>query len=78
MTKAQLLVRWSLQSGYVCLPRSGSAPMLERVAIAENSYGGVNSMLNDGDASFVLTREDMKILDGLDIGYNAGKLGRKD
>lgn len=31
--------------GYVCVPRSGSASKLERVTIAENSEGGVNSML---------------------------------
>ena len=73
MTKAQLLVRWSMQKGYVCVPRSGCSSKIERIAIAENSYGGVN-----GDESFVLTKEDMKILDGLDIGYKAGKLGRRD
>jgi len=74
VTKAQLLVRWSLQKGFVCLPRSGSSSKVERMAIAENSYGGVNSV----GASFVLTQEDMKILDGLDSGYKAGRLGRRD
>jgi diketogulonate reductase-like aldo/keto reductase len=74
VTKAQLLVRWSLQKGYVCVPRSGSKSKLERVAIAENSYGGVNPI----DTKFVLSQEDMKILDGLDIGYKAGRLGRRD
>jgi len=82
MTKAQLLVRWSLQKGYVCLPRSGSASKVERVAIAENSYGGVNLYLKDdsggGILPFTLSEEDMKILDGLDVGYKAGKLGRRD
>ena len=81
MTKAQVLVRWSLQKGYVCLPRSGCASKLERVAIAENSYGGVNPMIsNDGDSSpsFMLSEDEMKILDGLDIGYKAGALGRRD
>ena len=89
MTKAQLLVRWSLQKGYVCVPRSGSSSKVERVAIAENSYGGVNPAAavtdesDDGDAtssyrSFVLTDGEMKLLDGLDAGYKAGKLGRRD
>ena len=73
MTKAQLLVRWSMQKGFVCVPRSGCSSKIERIAIAENSYGGVN-----GDESFVLTKGDMKILDGLDIAYKAGKLGRRD
>lgn len=74
VTKAQLLVRWSLQKGYVCVPRSGSKSKVERLAIAENSYGGVNPI----DAQFVLSQEDMKILDGLDRGYKAGRLGRRD
>ena len=74
VTKAQLLVRWSLQKGYICVPRSGSKSKVERIAIAENSYGGVNPI----DTSFVLDQEDMKILDGLDRGYKAGRLGRRD
>lgn len=74
MTKAQVLVRWSLQKGYVCVPRSSSSSKIERIAIAENSYGGVNS---EGQ-SYVLTNEEMKILDGLDVGFKAGKLGRRD
>ena len=67
------------------------------MAIAENSYGGVNPVVptmaredddgHGGDVassssssppSFMLTDEDMKLLDGLDIGYKAGKLGRRD
>jgi len=88
MTKAQLLVRWSLQKGYVCVPRSGSSSKVERVAIAENSYGGVNPAATATDESdnsdatssrsFVLTDGEMKLLDGLDVGYKAGKLGRRD
>jgi len=74
VTKAQLLVRWSLQKGYVCVPRSGSKSKVERLAIAENSYGGVNPV----DTKFALSREDMKILDGLDRSYKAGRLGRRD
>ena len=79
MTKAQLLVRWSLQKGYVCVPRSGSASKVERIAIAENSYGGVNPMIDgDGLSSFVLNEDEINILDSLDTGYKAGKLGRRD
>jgi diketogulonate reductase-like aldo/keto reductase len=69
-TRAQILVRWSLQNGYVCVPRSSPSSKLERVAIAENSYGGVSG--------FVLTDEEMMQLDGLDVGFKAGKLGRRD
>lgn len=44
VTKAQLLVAWSLQSGYVCVPRSSSKAKLERTAIIENTYGGTNKL----------------------------------
>lgn len=73
MTKAQVMVRWSLQKGYICVPRSAAKVKVEKVAIAENSYGGVNQ-----DASFVLSKEEMDTLDSLDVGYKAGKLGRID
>lgn len=73
MTKAQVMVRWAIQKGYACVPRSASASKVERVAIAENSYGGVNSK-----PSFVLTPEEMQILDRLDVSFPAGKLGRRD
>eukprot|EP00957_Ditylum_brightwellii_P211612 15366378-Ditylum_brightwellii.AAC.2 len=56
MTKAQILVQWSLQKGYICVPRSGCA-------IGENSYGGVNVSCG----GCVLTKEEMDVLDGLDI-----------
>ena len=74
MTKAQVLARWSLQKGYVCVPRSGAGSKIERLAIGENSYGGIN---REGGGC-VLTNEEMDILDGLNIGYKAGKLGRRD
>jgi hypothetical protein len=53
------------------------------LAIAENSYGGVNprpqlEIDSDTSPSFVLTNENMKLLEGLDVGYKAGKLGRRD
>ena len=73
MTKAQLLVRWSLQKGYVCVPRSGSKSTAQKLAIAENSYGGASRL-----ESFALDEEEMRILDALDVGYRAGRLGTKD
>lgn len=69
-TKAQVLVRWAMQKGYACVPRSAAATKVERVAIAENSYGGVSG--------FVLTDEEMKQLDGLNVSLKAGSLGRRD
>lgn len=74
MTKAQVLVRWSLQKGYVCVPRSAAASKIERVAIGENSYGGVN---RDG-GNCVLTDEEMSIIDTLNVDLKSGKLGRRD
>ncbi|CAB9526618.1 diketo-D-gluconic acid reductase [Seminavis robusta] len=73
MTKAQVLVRWSMQKGYICVPRSAATSKVERVAIAENSYGGVNL-----DESNMLTAEEMQILEGLDVSLKCGKLGRRD
>lgn len=73
-TEAQVLVRWALQKGYACAPTAGSDSSFKPTAIAENSYGGVNS----ADKKIMLSAEEMKILDGLDVGYKAGKLGRKD
>lgn len=77
MTMAQLLVRWSLQKGFVCVPRSGSSSKVERLAIAENSFGGVNPG-DDSSLSFVLSEDDMTVINSLDVGYKAGKLGRRD
>ncbi|KAL7521433.1 hypothetical protein ACHAWX_007655 [Stephanocyclus meneghinianus] len=70
VTKAQVLVRWALQKGFGCAPRSGTGSKLERIAIAENSYGGV--------VNLELSSEEMKLLDSLDVNYKAGKLGRRD
>ena len=74
MAKAQVLVRWAIQKGYTCVPRSAAASKLEKIAIGENSYGGVNP----SSKSFVLTDEQMSALDGLDCGLKAGTLGRRD
>lgn len=73
MTKAQILVRWAMQKGYACVPRSAAASKVERIAIAENSYGGVNLK-----PSFLLTKEELASFDGLDVSYKAGTLGRTD
>ena len=73
MTKAQVLARWSLQKGYVCVPRSTAASKIERFAIGENSYGGIN---REG-RSYLLTDEEMGIIDSLNIDFKAGKLGRR-
>ena len=76
MTKAQVLVRWSLQKGYVCVPRSSPASKIERIAIAENNYGGVNNPeLGNG---CILSEEEMERLDALNVSLSAGKLGRRD
>lgn len=74
MTKAQVLVRWSLQKGYICIPRSGCGSKIERKAIAENSYGGVNLPEREN----ILSEEEMNIIDSLNTNYKAGKLGRRD
>mmetsp|Transcript_4027 Transcript_4027/g.10535 ORF Transcript_4027/g.10535 Transcript_4027/m.10535 type:complete len:460 (-) Transcript_4027:113-1492(-) len=87
ISKAQALVRWSLQKGFICVPRSGCETEIERIAIAENSYGGSvvikgGKLSKKGDSieeqSAILTPEEMAILDGLDVNYKAGRLGRTD
>lgn len=70
VTKQQILIKWAIQNGYVCVPRSGAGSKIERKGIAENSYAGVNG--------FTLTLEDLMTLDGLDEDLRAGKLGRRD
>jgi len=74
MTKAQVLVRWSLQKGYICVPRSTATSKIEKIAIAENSYGGVNPK----GGPFILSDEEMTIIDSLNVDWKAGKLGRRD
>lgn len=72
MTKAQLLVRWALQKGYLCVPRSTAASKIDRQAIVENSYGGV---MQDG---YRLSADEMNVLEGLNVDFQAGRLGRRD
>jgi len=66
VTKAQILVRWALQKGYLCVPRSGVGSKLERTAIFENSHKGVST--------FSLSEIEMQVLDGLDEKLPAGRL----
>ena len=70
MTKAQVLVRWAVQKGFLCVPRSSSKFKIERQAIAENSWNGTSS--------FLLSQAKMDILDGLDEQIPAGRLGIVD
>lgn len=69
-TKAQVLIRWSMQKGYICVPRSAAATKIERIAIAENTYGGVSG--------FLLSQGEMNALDNLNVSLKAGTLGRRD
>jgi 2,5-diketo-D-gluconate reductase A len=70
MTKQQVLVRWAVQRGYLCVPRSGSKAKVEKQAIAENSW--------QGTASYILSDEDMATLNSLDTKIPAGQLGVLD
>jgi diketogulonate reductase-like aldo/keto reductase len=67
LNQAQILVRWALQKGYLCVPRSGVGSKIERAAIFENSYKGVSK--------FSLSENEMQVLDGLDEKLPVGRLG---
>ena len=75
-TRAQVLVRWSVQRGFVPLPRSGTSDKDQRLAIAQNSAAGVS----DGAtwANGPLTPAEMAKLDGLEDHLRSGRLGRAD
>ena len=64
------MILWALQHGYLCVPRSAASSKLERLAIIENSFDGVKD--------YSLTKEEMKILDSLDVDLKSGQLGVKD
>lgn len=66
MTKQQVLIRWAVQKGYLCIPRSGSKFKAERQAIEENSWAATTP--------FVLTAKEMALLDALDEQLPAGQL----
>jgi 2,5-diketo-D-gluconate reductase A len=70
MTKQQVLVRWAVQRGYLCVPRSGSKAKVEQQAIAENSWQGTEQ--------YILSDEDMATLNNLDTKIPAGQLGVLD
>ncbi len=76
MTKAQVLIQWSLQRDFVCVPRSGVGSKVERNAIYENSYGGMG--IDIDRFGYYLNDDEMTILNGLDEGLKVGRLGVKD
>jgi diketogulonate reductase-like aldo/keto reductase len=69
-TKQQILIRWAVQKGYACVPRSSSQYKVERQAIRENSWSATQTI--------VLSEAEMKILDSLDEQIPAGRLGVLD
>jgi 2,5-diketo-D-gluconate reductase A len=70
MTKQQVLIRWAVQRGYLCVPRSSSKYKVEQQAIAENSW--------QATAPYILSDQDMETLNHLDIQIPAGQLGVLD
>ena len=75
-TKAQILVRWALQRGFVPLPRSGVSDSVQRLAIAQNSLAGVE----DGATwkGGQLSAQEMRSLNQLEDRLASGRLGRTD
>ena len=75
-TKAQILVRWALQRGFVPLPRSGVSDAVQRLAIAQNSLAGVE----DGPSwkGGQLSAQEMRSLNQLEDRLASGRLGRAD
>lgn len=65
-TKQQILIRWAIQKGFVCTPRSSSKYNLERQAIRENSWTETQAI--------VLNEAEMNLLDTLDEQIPAGRL----
>jgi 2,5-diketo-D-gluconate reductase A len=65
-TKQQILIRWAVQKGYTCVPRSSSQYKVERQAIRENSWWATREIL--------LSDAEMKILDSLDEQIPVGRL----
>lgn len=57
-TPAQVLLRWCIQKGYVCIPKSSqSSRIIENASIFD----------------FNLPQEDMNTLDGLEEGFRTGR-----
>jgi 2,5-diketo-D-gluconate reductase A len=65
-TKQQILIRWAVQKGCTCVPRSNSQYKVERQAIRENSWLATREI--------ILSDAEMKILDSLDEQIPAGRL----
>ena len=65
-TKQQILIRWAIQKGFVCTPRSSSKYKVERQAIRENSWTETQEI--------VLNDAEMILLDSLDEKIPAGRL----
>ena len=57
-TPAQVLLRWCIQKGYVCIPKSSQS---SRIVENANIF------------DFNLPQEDMNTLDGLEEGFRTGK-----
>ena len=75
-TKAQVLVRWALQRGFVPLPRSGVSDSVQKLAIAQNALAGVE----DGPSwkGGQLSAQEMRSLNQLEDRLASGRLGRAD
>lgn len=71
ITKQQVLILWSLQRGYVCVPRSGSQYKIERKTINENSWNTIQHLPP-------LSIQDMNLLNSFNVGITAGQLGILD
>jgi diketogulonate reductase-like aldo/keto reductase len=72
ITKQKVLIRWALQKGYSCVPRSSAQYKVERAAIRENAW-----ISNCCDGKF-LSDTELALLDSLNEHYPAGKLGVTD
>jgi diketogulonate reductase-like aldo/keto reductase len=75
-TKAQVLVRWALQRGFVPLPRSGVSDSVQRLAIAQNSLSGVEDGVTWRGGQ--LSAQEMRSLNQLEDRLASGRLGRTD
>jgi diketogulonate reductase-like aldo/keto reductase len=70
MTNAQVLIRWAVQRNYIAVPRSAAKYKIEKQNIYENSWNGISK--------FILSEEEMSILNNLDEKYPVGRLGVTD
>jgi 2,5-diketo-D-gluconate reductase A len=75
-TKAQVLVRWSIQRGFVPLARSGVGDSVQRLAIAQNALAGVEDGVSWKGGQ--LSASEMRALNALEAKLASGTLGRAD